>query len=363
MPLLAFSLLFAQAKYAIVKIPNPGQPESRHILRIAGDRQDPSKKSPKKFGADKTQWEFDWVIGGYATKALKGPSEGDEFRLKFNVYSQERKAKDDVAVPVTRMLVRLWGHNFDNLRVDHSEQYGLGTIDAYLCWGGTAGGEQRFDVEFPPSGPSRPVNTIYIYDLASFKDPIEKAREVAHEYGHASLPAVGGFKVPEDWANGFLGEKIFLYWARTQLLSKTLSPEDFMGAELPQVDAWVKKNVEPLIIRGLREGPSLVKKATVTMDDYLALSVAHYAISPGTVFSRGAMLAGSTEAKEGPGGMALAAEEPEELVYTIPPFAKLPAIWVPTGSGKVKTGKVLKSADGWVQVQPVDGKVVIANKH
>lgn len=363
MATLALALLLGQGNYTLEKLPNPGQAEPRLLMRIAGDRQNPSKKSPQKFGLEKMQWEFDWVVGGFSTNSIRGAVDQERHRLKFNVFSQERKQKDDVAPQVTRMLLRLWGHNFDNLRLDHVDNYGYGAVDVYLCWGGRAGGEQRFDVEFGPSGPGRPVNTIYIYDLASFKDPIEKAREVAHEYGHASLPAVGGFKVPEDWGNGFLGEKMFLLWARTQLEAKLLAPEDLMGARLPQVDSWVKINVEPLVRKGLSEGPNLVKKAKVTMDDYLALSLAMYASAPGPVYSRGTQLAGSAEAKDIPGGMALAAEEPEAVIFAIPAYTGLKTVWIPTGSGTVKVGKVVKAAGGWAQVQAVDGKVIVVNKH
>ncbi len=361
MVILGLSILFSQQGGAtIVKIPNPGFPDSRFAIRVPENRLSPAKKTPKKFGVDKSPFEFDWVVGGFSTQAVGGPSANENLRLRFNVFSQERKSKDDISVPVARMLLRLWGHNFDQMRLAHSDQYGFGSVDVYLCWGGTAGGEQRFDAD-AQTGKVVPVNTIYIYDLPSFKEPIEKAREIAHEYGHASIPSTGGFKDPEDWGNGYLGERIFLYWARAEMGAKRLTPDDFMGASFADLDAWVKKSVEPLVTKGLAEGPSLARKATPNMDDYMALCLSNYVLSSPKVFTRGLMLAGSTELKDIPGGMVLAAEEPEEITYVVPSFVSLKAIWIPLGSGKVKVGKVIKKDGGWSQVQLVEGKITVQN--
>ena len=51
-------------------------------------------------------------------------------------------------------------------------------------------------------------------EIDTSKPQAEACRELAHEYGHAVLPAIGGFKSPEDWANGYLGERLFLRWLR-----------------------------------------------------------------------------------------------------------------------------------------------------
>lgn len=59
-------------------------------------------------------------------------------------------------------------------------------------------------------------------------------RELAHEYGHVSLPAFGGFRPPlEPYANGLLGETLGMMWAaqNPSLLSldaKTDSNADFL---------------------------------------------------------------------------------------------------------------------------------------
>jgi hypothetical protein len=56
------------------------------------------------------------------------------------------------------------------------------------------------------------------------RSDLEWVRELAHEWGHACLPGVGGFTEPEAWANGDLGERLFLP----------------MMAETGRVEAWDK---------------------------------------------------------------------------------------------------------------------------
>src|SRR5205807_841719 len=118
---------------------------------------------------------------------------------------------------VARMVLRLYNQLQRHYHPGPPKGF-LGIVDVYLCWGGTPGGEQRFDIEKVGKPPRQiDVNTIYIYDLASFKDPVEMAREVAHEYGHAVLPPVGGFGEPEDWGNGDAGERVFMRWLSEEM--------------------------------------------------------------------------------------------------------------------------------------------------
>jgi hypothetical protein len=80
-----------------------------------------------------------------------------------------------------------------------------GTVpyDVWLCRNGTIGGEQWH-------------GNIYFYDLDKPRSSIEWIREIAHEYGHLSLPPIGGYTAPEYWANGYYGERLMVRWiART----------------------------------------------------------------------------------------------------------------------------------------------------
>lgn len=72
-------------------------------------------------------------------------------------------------------------------------------FDVWLCRNGEAGGEQ-WD------------RNIYFYDLDAKRSSIEWIREIIHEYSHLALPPIGGYKAPEYWANGYLGERLIIRW-------------------------------------------------------------------------------------------------------------------------------------------------------
>jgi hypothetical protein len=315
-------------------------------------RLDPPKYSPKKFGKDDPQpYEFDWLTAGY------GRLEGDHaLRMRVRVFSQERKGTGDKAPSVARMLMRLWDLKLKNLKTDHPLEYNNSIVDVYLCWGGTPGGEQEFAQDVEGSPPSiRKADTIYIYDLASFTDPVESAREVAHEYGHATLPAVGGFVQPEDWGNGFLGEKLFLRWVRNEMRAQHLGPEDAMGATLPALDAWVRKNVDPLVNRTGVDGPffsMLEGQGQASMDAYIGLALYAETILPESVFARSLKLTGSAKASDYPAAIVSATEEKGRVVVEIPPALQGKDFWVPVGAGKVVGAHIVKKQNGWAMIHP-----------
>ena len=81
----------------------------------------------------------------------------------------------------------------------------------------------------PPPGPARPLEvwlteegragaegwsgSIYLCGIATERQPSEWVRQLAHELGHATLAGgVGGLGQPEPWANGRIGEVLFVRW-------------------------------------------------------------------------------------------------------------------------------------------------------
>lgn len=330
-----------------IALNDPLTGEENGMILQRTDRLDPPKLSPKKF--DGKPWEFDWVTTGYGK-----PPGAEAMEARFRVFSQERKplAYDDRALEVATMQVRMWQLLNRKYKIDHPFlARELRMIDTYLCWGGVAGGEQMTtqDVE---AGQVRKASTIYIYDIASFKDPVEMAREVAHEYGHAVLPAVGGFKQPEDWANGYLGEKLFLRWLRDVYSSGEIEQHAVMGATYQGLDAWVKKNVDPLIRAGATKGPSV--RAGV-MSDYLGLALYADQILPQEIAAKALKMANSA-----PEYAADLVDAVSGVSYTVrvgPLGGK--AIWLPTGKGKVQGAKVLSQKNGWTKVQVGSQAIVV----
>lgn len=233
-----------------------------------------------------------------------------------------------------------------------------------------SGGEQLFGEEFDTDRTGRrvlnKVNTIYIYDTSSFTDPVEMAREVAHEYGHATWPPVGGFKDPEEWADGYLAEKIFLRWIRDSLASKQLEPADAMGATKAGLDTWIKMHVDPLIDRAAVTEPTsalLADPSATGMNAFIGLAIYLDTLYSDHVLWRSLALCGFA-AKDYPDAAVLAAEEPEQLKLQIPPELIGKQIWLPLGTGKLTGAAVLKKAgNGWVEITAGSGPIVVTNPH
>lgn len=55
---------------------------------------------------------------------------------------------------------------------------------------------------------------ILFWKAALVRPEAEWLRELFHEYGHVSIPPIGGFRAPlEPYANGFIGETLGMMWA------------------------------------------------------------------------------------------------------------------------------------------------------
>jgi hypothetical protein len=321
-------------------LPNPDGGEPRTMIHVRDVRMAQPKICPKH------KWEFDWITAGYG---FDERAQGKGLRVR--VYSQERKEERDPMI--ARMLMRLWDFNTQWLRIDHQPTSRM-LVDVYVGWGGQPGGEHLFTEE-QEGGRWHKANVIYIYAMDSFREPVEMAREVAHEYGHATLPAVGGFTEPEHWANGYLGEKLYLRWLSQELKIGRLHPADAMGATADVLGKWVEKNVDPLVLKAAQQGPdvALLRKGTAeSMDHYMGLALFMESLYPKSVFARSMRLTGSSDAKDYPAAAALAAMEREDLMLRVPALLKGQSFWIPLGKGKLSGATVLKRNGDWAQIKP-----------
>lgn len=338
----------AQGGARIFGLPEAGPASdgpARLQFRVDDTKRNPAKISPLH------GWTFDWIVAAYARPA----GSSDPSRVKFRIYSQFRKAENDLSPRVARMLLRLWDMNYNRLGFDHSVEF-RGLVDVYLCFGGKAGGEQRFDVETENNVQNR-VNTIYIYDVTSFTDPVEMAREVAHEYGHATLPAVGTYKAPEDWANGYLGEKLFMTWLHRELVAKRLEPADVMGASATGIQAYLTANVDPLWRNVRDKGPDfnlLAGTSAAAMDAYIGVALWAERILPEAAFSRSLVLNTDGKAPAYTRTVVSALEEVGTLKLT-DKIAVGSTVFLPEGKGKWSGAKRLSVANGW-------GKFLVQSK-
>lgn len=288
--------------------------------------------------------------GEYRYQAT-GAVEVDGPTPRFRVFSQTESTHQKLAVPVARMLLRLWQVNYGHYGRDHAQRYNRQLVDVYLCETGEPGGEQLFGLD-PDS--RKDVNAIFIYDLKSFNDPLEMAREVAHEYGHATLPPVGGYKEGESWINGDWGEMIYLRALAREMKAGRITSEDIFGLDASTLVKWVAKEVEPIEYSAamLTPGLNLGKPTLAGRSAFLGLAAYAEEILPVSVWKRALTLFSSVHASDYVGAVSEAVgESSSDVVLNIPPDLRRQTIWIPVKDKKLGGVKILARKDGWAKVE------------
>lgn len=329
--------------------------ELRLMMYVPVDPLDQPKKSPIY------DWTYDWAVTGLARM-----SADSGYNVRFRVFTQSWESDDDISIGVLRLLLRLWDFNTRMLRLDHRSDLHLRSVDVYLSEGGRAGAEQAFVIDPESRGPDgRPmrVNSVHVYDIDTFtKNALEMCREIAHEYGHATLPPIGIYSDPEDWANGDLGERLYLQWLRREMDLSGFNEADTLGATAADLDRYIAANVTPLVAKVGTYGPdyaALAKADREGYDAYLGLALYAEQILPAPAFARSLVLTGSQSAVDYVRAIESAVEERPETPIRIPAGFRGQAIWVPLGSGQVSGARVLRTERNWAKIQPTSEAVVI----
>ncbi|MBL8059720.1 MAG: hypothetical protein JNK63_03275 [Chthonomonas sp.] len=333
----------------------PGSENSEFIVQISAEQRKPPKVSPLN------RWQFSWVFPGLA----RTPGQEDVYSLRFRTYVQSRDEKKDLGPLVTRSLLHLYGFNVRKLRLDHSPSYFRRIVDVYLCDRGKAGGEQRFGEDpgiTDEYGNPQRTNQIYIYDLPSFTKPLEMIREIAHEYGHATLPPIGGYKAPESWANGFLGEHLYLVWIARELREGRLKPVDTLGATSADLQLYIRNKISPKVQNAATTRPDtgLEKRDASGMDALIGLALYAENLLPESVFRRSLMLTGQNPS-EYANAIVEASSELTTTPIAIPSFLVGKQIWVPIGKGKLSGAKAITSHKGWALIKAPSSKVHVSH--
>jgi hypothetical protein len=152
---------------------------------------------------------------------------------KFVLHFQEPE-DEPLALRAGAALARIYWIGRDYL--DRGPR-GNRPIHVWLDREGEAGGEEH-------------ESNIYLFAIREPRPPAEWLRELAHEYSHIFIPPAGRFLAPEPWANGYLGERLFLKW----LLADN-GLEDAWG-EPVDAAAYVRYQVTPLREQFLSKGPA-----------------------------------------------------------------------------------------------------------
>lgn len=302
----------------------------------------------------KYRWEYPFRIQVHELLGA-GISE-----LRFEIFCQSARRLVD-AESVARALGKLYELLKGRLRTEHPRSYHQRVV-VYLAEGGSAGGEQGIFQGQDEGGNLILQNAVYIYHLESFTNSLEKLREVAHEYGHAVLPPVGGFEKPESWANGFLGETLFLYWALQELREGRWKPEEVFGVELSAITVWVSKNVTPLAdavwLRGV-DATTLSGKGEQALKEYLGL-VLYIAEAFPEALPRALKLGGGTLALDILNGFFLALEERPDWRVLVPERHQRTPLWLPLPQrGQWLGGGILRRSGKWVQIQPRSAQLTL----
>jgi tetratricopeptide (TPR) repeat protein len=182
-------------------------------------------------------------IGGRANRALYGylwDADSGRYRRRVSVYwaSVAPIGFPDAAALTARraldLLVKLYAVREGYLGPTRP------VVRLWLQDGGPAGAESW-------------GADLYVYRAWSARGDAEWLRQIAHEFGHVTLPGVDHFQRPEAWANGHLGERLFIDWlSRNRAL---LSGDSPWTAGL-SADDLLQRRIGPLVDLFLREGPS-----------------------------------------------------------------------------------------------------------
>ncbi|HZT40622.1 MAG TPA: hypothetical protein VFA07_00465 [Chthonomonadaceae bacterium] len=196
--------------------------------------------------------------------ADNGPIAG--YDLRFAVYAPDADSLA-LAKRVSRLLLLLLGEARARLRYDHPSD--ISVVSVWL----TRQTEQGLSADV---GGEQLKDQIYLYNIYSERKPIEWAREVAHEYGHFSLIGVSGYTSPEEWANGVLGERLYLKWLHDDLSAGRLHPEQVPFVTPEMLGDYVTRQVDPLLRRIAREGVDeheIGRRNAAGMDAFTALAL------------------------------------------------------------------------------------------
>ncbi len=188
------------------------------------------------------------------------------YTQRFLVYGAGQASKPEM-IRVARLLLILWDE--EHIRLHHDHDPDVPTVQVWLS-------EQRGAGLSPDTGGEQFKNQIYIYDVLRERLPMERAREVAHEYGHYALPGISGFHSPEEWANGILGERLYMKWISEDIHAARLKDTGMPYVAPSELDYYISKQVAPLIRRVDSQGISgidLTRRDAEGMDNYIALAL------------------------------------------------------------------------------------------
>lgn len=237
----------------LVAAPTPGL-----LLIPRGMQKDTDEKYKQRYHAACYVYVGELAAGASTNQPVN-------YARRFVVHAPEMGALPLVK-RAARLLLLLYGLNASRLHTDHPFHQ---TVDVWLSG-------QALSSSSPDAGGEQFKNQIYIFNIFAERRGGEWTRELAHEYGHYILPGVSGFKAPEEWANGVLGERLFQQWISEELQSGKIKAEDVPFAKPDEIADYIARQDTPLIQRIARDGimeSGLAKRDAGAMDLYTGLAL------------------------------------------------------------------------------------------
>ncbi len=305
-------------------------------------------------GSIKQSPENDW---NFEQRSYSGILDQGKDLYRFRVFRQSSITGGIFTTTnVAAFFCHLYDFNLNRLHLDHAENFNNQKIDVYLCQEGTGGGKQYFGLdatEHDSSGSPIKANLIFIYDVGSLNDPLEACRELAHEYGHATLPPIHIDGGREEWANGHLGERIYMSTLLRLLEKGQISESDLFGATKVDLNLYYDVKVKPLLGVAVGGGPelkTLVEASDKAFDAFLSEACAAYEMLPIETFRRSLVLNQDQSAVGYHKALLEAMAESETLTITKPRNYTSAPWWVPVGRGKIMGTKPVAFKNGWAKI-------------
>lgn len=315
------------------------------------------------------------VVGtpkGKAATALEDPISKRTFRYHLDVLvnngsSWERRVavhassseQASLTLAVAKAIGLLWAIADSRLGPLNS-RLRSSALDVWLC------------LDRGPGAAEQVRRNLYIYEAMTDRTGLEWIRTLAHELGHFVLPGPVGYREPEPWSTGILGERLFLSWLRDDVVGGRLQSNDLPFVSLHELEDYCAKQPDALVERVLTRGimPDVLKgngKAALDEATALLLYVTHV---HAPIVLQEMLIYLSPQAAKAPGGMdfLLAYERwaaaANVIQYRLPAERQEARAYVPEGRWRIKIeggspGGITFGDTPHVSPNPGKGEVIV----
>ena len=280
------------------------------------------------------------------------------------VVATDDPSLDSDADSVARIAFRCWEQSSLALGFEVPATIDQRRIVIFLSKDGQPGGEEMTSSAVPTAS-GYPMAAVFINQVGTLTDKVERMREVAHECGHVLFPAIGGFSSPESWSNGEMAERVIPAMLLRAMDAGGLTDDDVGGVPASDMRQYVERRYDTAVDELARSGPSRDLERgrdsrsfayTVNM-----LCFAH-AILPAAGFRRAVALGRGGDASDLARGLEEAVAEGPASGLDLPARFVGRTVWLPRRLQSGRGLRVVAHRDTWTKVQINSARVAWASK-